>query len=508
MTEKRKKLVFGIVFSFLFCFLCVGYAQINDELFINGSVKAGTQDDVFIYEVLKKDANGNWVIADDVSYVGTTLTTTVTEAVTYQVKFINKNSDFDFYYNKLITDETGTITGNSKIKETVSGMHQYDYIYRADSVAGNTIECEITLNHSASEKLTSIAEFQFSKYSSVFSNSWYSYLESSVSKDKIVNISIVAAKEDDVTINGNTISYTDIDGKTVNNLTADMVFNLSDNEKDNLPIAYLTKNGSYYDLTILGGDTVGNIFVNNMELMFEKFANLKSITGLDNLNTMNAKSMLGAFRYNPSLTSIDLRGLDTSNMEDMRVIFDGCSALEWVNISTLDTSSATRFNGFFQNCTNLTQTQDENGNLQGKVDLSHFDTRNVESFYCMFQLCTNLRYVDFYGENTYFNEISTLDNDSMYMGMIAMFQHCPNLEIVDIRGFDTSIISKMQCDVQGTDTNGMQNMFNSDTTKYPFKYKATIYTHKNWTIKNVKTVFNNRTSSYYVTTSTGEPTWS
>ena len=350
MTEKRKKLVFGIVFSFLFCFLCVGYAQINDELFINGSVKAGTQDDVFIYEVWKKDAGGNWVIADDVSYVGTTLTTTVTETVTYKVKFINKNSDFDFYYNKLITDETGTITGNSKIEETVSGMQQYDYIYKKGSVAGNTIECEITLTHSASEKLTSVAEFQFSKYSSVFSNSWYSYLKSSVSKDKIVNISIVAAKEDDVTINGTTVSYTDIDGKTVNNLTADMVFKLSDNENEKLPIAYLTKNGSYYDLTILGGDTVGNIFVNNMELMFENFANLKSIIGLDNLNTMNAKSMLGAFKFNTSLTNIDLRGLDTSNMEDMRVVFDGCSSLEWVNISTLDTSSATRFNGFFQNC--------------------------------------------------------------------------------------------------------------------------------------------------------------
>ena len=89
-------------------------------------------------------------------------------------------------------------------------------------------------------------------------------------------------------------------------------------------------------------------------MWFSGMKSLKTISGLQNLNTSAVTVANSMFQYCSALESLDLRGFDASNMKDLDGMFRGCTAL-----------------------TNL--------------DLSSFNTRNVEDMGFMFYICQNLK---------------------------------------------------------------------------------------------------------------------
>ena len=88
--------------------------------------------------------------------------------------------------------------------------------------------------------------------------------------------------------------------------------------------------------------------------MFAYQNNLKSITGLEYLNTDNAFNMTGMFYGCSRLTSLDLSYLNTSNVYDMSYMFSGCSALKKIYIKKKwNTANVTSSEEMFEGCVKI-----------------------------------------------------------------------------------------------------------------------------------------------------------
>ena len=152
---KKKHLVaFVICFSFLFCFLCVGYAALTDTLTINGMSTVSAQDGVFISDVT---ADNNATVN---KYLSTTLnislnfanTNTSTATIT-----VYNNSSYEYVFNGVVYDNT--IEDNAYIDYTLGG------IVKGDTIAANE-ELTFTVTYSPKStatdtSLTSIFNYQF-----------------------------------------------------------------------------------------------------------------------------------------------------------------------------------------------------------------------------------------------------------------------------------------------------------------------------------------------------------
>ena len=103
---------------------------------------------------------------------------------------------------------------------------------------------------------------------------------------------------------------------------------------------------------------------------------LKSIEGLEHLNTSQVTPMGSMFRGCSSLTSLDLTSFDTSKVTDMSGMFDSCCSLTTLDLSCFDTSQVTCMRGMFFGCSSLTS-----------LDLSRFDTSEVTDMSDMFRGC-------------------------------------------------------------------------------------------------------------------------
>ncbi len=108
--RKAIKISFCLAFSFIFIFLCVGYAQLTDTLFINGKIDVAEQTGVYITDVIipaDADASVN-------SFFSTIMNSTVnlgedgSNTVTFTVNFYN-NSDETFSYDG-VTFGSGSFT--------------------------------------------------------------------------------------------------------------------------------------------------------------------------------------------------------------------------------------------------------------------------------------------------------------------------------------------------------------------------------------------------------------
>ena len=87
---------------------------------------------------------------------------------------------------------------------------------------------------------------------------------------------------------------------------------------------------------------------------FQFFQSLKSIEGLEHLNTSQVTSMSGMFYECESLPSLDLSNFDTSKVTDMSEMFKGCESLTPLDLSNFDTSKMTDMSWMFYNCSSLT----------------------------------------------------------------------------------------------------------------------------------------------------------
>ncbi len=115
---------------------------------------------------------------------------------------------------------------------------------------------------------------------------------------------------------------------------------------------------------------------------FFYMALLRTIKGMNNLNTSAVTNMAWMFRYCSStfFTTLDLSNLKTSNVTDMSYMFSECSSLETLDLSSFNTSNVTNMSYMFSGCSGLTA-----------LDLGNFNTAKVTNMNSMFNGCRNLQ---------------------------------------------------------------------------------------------------------------------
>ena len=114
-------------------------------------------------------------------------------------------------------------------------------------------------------------------------------------------------------------------------------------------------------------------------MWFWGFWPLKTIEGIENLNTEKVTDMSEMFNGCKGLISLDLSSFNTANVEDMTSMFTGCNKLTSLNLSNFNTANVTDMSNMFADCQGLTS-----------LDLSSFNTAKVEDMSSMFNGCSGL----------------------------------------------------------------------------------------------------------------------
>jgi len=154
---------------------------------------------------------------------------------------------------------------------------------------------------------------------------------------------------------------------------------------------------------------------------FMNWYDLKTIKGLEHLNTLRIKSMYGMFENCSSLESLDLSGFNTKMVADMGCMFMGCSSLESLDLSGFNTEKVTNMREMFMGCSSLTS-----------LDLSNFNTDNVTAMAYMFGSCSSLTSLD----------LSSFKTDKV-TDMYFMFNNCKSLTNLNLSSFNTANVTDM-----------------------------------------------------------------
>ena len=184
--------------------------------------------------------------------------------------------------------------------------------------------------------------------------------------------------------------------------------------------------------------------VTDMSSMF-LFDNLTSLD-LSHWDTSQVTDMSSMFLL-AGLASLDLSNFDTSKVTNMSMMFADCGILNSLNLSHWDTSHVTDMSQMFESCTSLTY-----------LDLSHFDTSQVTNMSSMFKECERLTNLDVSSWDTsqvtdmsrmflFCEKLTNLDvshfNISQVTDIHGMFMSCGNLTSLDVSSFDTSKVTIM-----------------------------------------------------------------
>ncbi len=228
---------------------------------------------------------------------------------------------------------------------------------------------------------------------------------------------------------------------------------------------------------------------------------LKSIDGLNFLNTSKVNNMAGMFAGCSSLASLDLSNFNTSSVTDMSGMFLNCSSLTVLDVSNFDTSNVTNMNSMFDMCSSLTS-----------LDLSNFDTSKVINMSYMFLKCLSLTGLDVSNFDTskvtnmsyMFNnclsltglDVSNFDT-SKVTNMSYMFNNCLSLTGLDVSNFDTSKVTDMSSMFFGCSSLTSLDVSNFDTSKvtkmsYMFfncSSLKTIYCNDTWSAESSGCMF-------------------
>ena len=187
----------------------------------------------------------------------------------------------------------------------------------------------------------------------------------------------------------------------------------------------------------------------NMTDMFQDCKNLRTIIGIDDLNTSSVTTMYRMFAGCSSLESLDLSGWDTSNVTNMFGTFLGCGALEYLNLTGWDIGRVNTMGATFSGCSTLesipgiedlnpksvtTMSQLFNGcSSLTQLDLSKWNTSAVTNMDSMFSGCGKL--VKVLGiENFDVSHVTTFNR---------MFYNCGSLTSINLSGWNTSSVTNM-----------------------------------------------------------------
>ena len=116
--------------------------------------------------------------------------------------------------------------------------------------------------------------------------------------------------------------------------------------------------------------------------LYKFFANLtklKTITGLEYLNTEKVTNMSYMFYSCSSLTSLDVTHFNTAKVTNMNRLFSYCSSLTSLDVTHFNTAKVTNMNSMFDSCSSLTS-----------LDVTYFNTANVTGMNNMFYSCSAL----------------------------------------------------------------------------------------------------------------------
>ena len=229
--------------------------------------------------------------------------------------------------------------------------------------------------------------------------------------------------------------------------------------------------------TIQGLENLDTSQVTNMDSMFKLCMNLTNLD-LSNWDTSQVTDMSLMFEYCEKLTSLDVSHFDTSQVTNMAFMFDDCRGLTNLDVSHFDTSQVTDMNEMFSYCKSLTN-----------LDLSHFDTSQVTDMSAMFQVCWNLPSLDVSHFDTsqvtnmsemfeYCSGLTNLDvshfNTSHLYDMSGMFEECLYLTSLDVSHFDTSQVIYMDYMFAGCKNLTSLDLSSFDTSQVTNEYNFAI----------------------------------
>ena len=83
---------------------------------------------------------------------------------------------------------------------------------------------------------------------------------------------------------------------------------------------------------------------------FSDFSSLRTIEGLENLNTSDVTTMTLMFGYCPQLTSLDLSNFNTAKVTIMLGMFQGCTGLTSLDLSNFNTANVKNMRFMFYSC--------------------------------------------------------------------------------------------------------------------------------------------------------------
>ena len=185
----------------------------------------------------------------------------------------------------------------------------------------------------------------------------------------------------------------------------------------------------------------------SLDCFFENLTKLKTITGLEYLNTEKVTDMSCMFYRCSSLTSLDVTHFNTANVTNMNCMFWGCSKLTSLDVSKFNTAKVTDMSKMFASCSKLTSLYLTNFNTAKvtnmssmffgcssltSLDVTHFNTAEVTDMNRMFFGCSSLTSLDV----THFNTANVKD-------MRYMFSSCSSLTSLDVTYFNTAEVTNM-----------------------------------------------------------------
>ena len=197
--------------------------------------------------------------------------------------------------------------------------------------------------------------------------------------------------------------------------------------------------------TIKGMENLNTSHVSNMGWLFGDCESLKEID-LSHFNTIRVEAMNGMFMNCKSIDTLILKNFNTSYVKNMDRMFEGCSNLKYIDLSYFETSSLSNFNNMFCDCSSLTN-----------LDLSNFDTESATQMVSMFSGCSNLEVLNITSFNT--RKVEFMDH---------MFSRCTSLKTIDLSSFETPNLKYIE------------GMF------YDCNNLKTIIVGKGWTKSNIK----------------------
>ena len=191
----------------------------------------------------------------------------------------------------------------------------------------------------------------------------------------------------------------------------------------------------------------GVIAINTLSRFMQYNNNVNEITGLNNLNLENVRSLEKMFYNSKSLVSIDLSNVNCVNVESMKQMFSGCNSLESINLTNFETNNVTDLSSMFFNCYNLINIYGFNlkaNNVYAinkmfyncqkltNVNISKINTQNVTSFDHLFYNCYQLNQIN----------IDYLNTDNA-INLQKMFYGCRNLEQIDLSKINTKKVENI-----------------------------------------------------------------